>query len=81
MTPGLAYRELLQEIKQISANDVELHRNLADRSKMPRRRDFNNLFTEFHRKQFGTKNIEAMFKNLEGIILLHMVYHRYSKPK
>ena len=66
LTPGLAYREMLQELKQKFPNDLELHRNLADRSIMPRRKDFNNLYTQFHRNKFRTENIESMLQNLEG---------------
>ena len=65
-TPGSAYKEMLQLLKQQSKDDLELHLNLADFSKMPKRRDFNNLYTEFHRKKFGTKDVKKMFENLEG---------------
>ena len=66
LTPGLAYREMLQQVKAVSKDDLELHLNLANRSIMPRRRDFNNLYTEFHREKFGTKDINSMFNCLEG---------------
>uniref|UniRef100_A0A7M5V8P8 MULE transposase domain-containing protein n=1 Tax=Clytia hemisphaerica TaxID=252671 RepID=A0A7M5V8P8_9CNID len=64
-TPGLAYREMMQDLKSKSTDDLDLHLKLADRSQMPRRRDFNNLYTDYHRRLFGTANIKEMFKNLE----------------
>ncbi|XP_066927559.1 uncharacterized protein [Clytia hemisphaerica] len=60
LTPGLAYRELIQDIKVKSRDDLEFHTNMADRSQMPRRNDFNNLYTQFHREKFGTEDIEAI---------------------
>jgi len=51
LTPGLAYREMLQDMNRRYTNDLELHKNLADRSQMPRRGDFNNLYTQFYRKK------------------------------
>uniref|UniRef100_A0A7M5XMD0 MULE transposase domain-containing protein n=2 Tax=Clytia hemisphaerica TaxID=252671 RepID=A0A7M5XMD0_9CNID len=32
---------------------------------MPRRRDFNNLYTQFHREKFGSENLETMFNCFE----------------
>ena len=79
-TPGMAYRDCLQTLKSIATDDLDFHLKLADRSIIPRRRDFNHLYTEFHRQMFGTKNITEMFKNLEGTPFLDKpkCYRRYE---
>eukprot|EP00111_Clytia_hemisphaerica_P014286 TCONS_00042075-protein len=55
-TPGLAYREMMQDLKSKSIDDLDFHLKLADSSQMPRRRDFNSLYTDYHRRLFGTAN-------------------------
>ena len=75
-SPSLTYRELVREIKLDCANDMELHLKMSDRSKMPRRSDFNNLYTQHNRKKYGTRDLKAMFKNLEGEFVI--IYSRFS---
>ena len=64
-TPGLAYKQLYQVLKAASTSEKELHITISDRSKFPRRNDFNYLYTEFHRKKYGTRDLDAMFKILK----------------
>ena len=63
-TPSLAYREFLKGIRRQLADDLELHAYLADRSKVPSRRDFNNLYTEYKKNRYGSKNLTEMFSVL-----------------
>ena len=44
-TPGLAYREFIRTLTRECENDLELHKALADRSKIPRRPNFNQLYS------------------------------------
>ena len=60
----LAYREFLKGIRRQLADDLELYAYLADRSKVPSRRDFNNLYTEYKRNRYGSKNFTEMFSVL-----------------
>ena len=60
-TPGLAYKEFTKLVMKGSKDELEFHIRLADRSTVPRRRDFNNLFTEFNKKKYGLKNIEEVW--------------------
>ena len=48
-TPGLAYREYLKDLRARCDNELAFHHILADRSKAPRRRDFNSLYAEYNR--------------------------------
>ena len=48
-TPGMAYREFLKEIKSNCSSELDYHMITADRSKVPRRNDFNNLYTDYVR--------------------------------
>lgn len=44
---------------------TELHQNMADRSIMPMRRDFNELYTEFKNKKYGLRDLSLMFMTLK----------------
>ena len=71
-TPGLACKEFIKSVKKSCQNDLEFHLRLADRSAVPKRIDFNNLFTEFNRKRYGSTNFEEVFNCLEKRIkVLH----------
>ena len=74
-TPALAYNEFIKGIKQECSDSLEFHLKLADRSKVPSRRDFNNLFTEYKRSKYGSKNLTEMFKVLENRINLAKEQH------
>ena len=64
-TPGLAYKELFKTLKSRCSDEIELHQNMADRSKIPMRRDFNKLYTEFKSLKYGSKNLATMFAKLK----------------
>ena len=64
-TPVLAYKEFIKGIEQDFSDSLEFHLKLADRSKVPSRRDFNDLFTKYKRSKYGSKNLTEIFKVLE----------------
>ena len=63
-TPGLAYREFIRTLTRECENDLELHKALADRSKIPRRPNFNQLFKLYKDEKYGAKDLPSMFKKL-----------------
>ena len=63
-TPGLAYREFVKELTRECENDLELHQVLADRSKAPKRRDFNFFYKKYKVNKYGPKDLAFMFKRL-----------------
>ena len=56
-TPGLACIEFVKGLRKVSKDDMKFHENLSHRSKMPRRRDFNQLFAQFSIEEYGSKNL------------------------
>ena len=64
-TPGLAYKELIKGVRIECHDEVDFHWKLADRSKVPRRRDFNQLYTEYNKEMYGSKNLKDMFEKLK----------------
>lgn len=49
MTPATAYRDFLRTVRSNAKSDMDFHQILSDRSQVPKRRDFNALYTEFNR--------------------------------
>ena len=58
-------RELSMQLMNESKDDLEYHKRLSDRSQAPRRKDFNDIFTEFKKEQFGCGSLSNMFSALE----------------
>ena len=67
-TAATAYQKHIAFIKNSSDSEIMFHRNKANRSLCPMRRDFNFLYRKFCTAQFGGKNGEKMFKELEDSI-------------
>ena len=65
LLPGAAYRELLRQFRSECKDDLEYHQRLSDRSVAPRRKDFNDIYDEFKKEQFGTGSLADMFASLE----------------
>ena len=61
MSPSLAYKEFIQSLRNECDSDLVFHKTKADRSKCPRRRDFNYLYSQFCINKFGGKNGASMF--------------------
>ena len=56
MSPSLAYKEFLQNLRKDCDDELIFHKQKADRSVCPRRRDFNFLYSQFCKEIFGGKN-------------------------
>ena len=65
LTPALAYREYMTNLKECCKDDLDFHHRKGDRSKCPRRGDFYNIYTEFCKSHFGAKNGEEMLAALD----------------
>ena len=63
-TPSIARQVFLKDLKQSCNDEMTYHVMKADRSITPRKRDFNYLYDQFTKEQFGGKNGE-MFQKLE----------------
>ena len=64
LLPGAAHRELMKQVRSECINEEQYHVRIADRSQVPRKSDFNNLYKEYNRKKFGTENLSQMFLTL-----------------
>ena len=67
-TPSTA-RQYLKEIREACTNDLEFHKKKVDRSVVPRRRDFNYLYTQFGNERFGGRGV-MMFSLKQGFEML-----------
>ena len=65
LTPSQAYDEFLRNLQSNSENELNFHLKKADRSKCPRRRDFNSLYIKYYREKSGGRNGAEMFDKLE----------------
>ena len=53
LLPGAAHREFLRQLRSECKDELEYHQQLADRSKAPRRKDFNNIYSLFKKTGLG----------------------------
>ncbi|XP_066923705.1 uncharacterized protein [Clytia hemisphaerica] len=85
-TPSQAYQEFLRTLKLHCEDQIKFHLSKADRSKCPRRRDFNSLYIKFCKEKFGGKNGADMFEklkerinqfeeNMDGIKVAYQLYN------
>ena len=65
LTPSLAYKEFIDRVKKDATNELEFHQNLADRAIVPKRHDFNTLFTKYKIHKYGSKDLPSMFATLK----------------
>lgn len=65
LLPGAAHREFLRQLRSECKDELEYHQQLADRSKAPRRKDFNDIYSLFKKDWFGTGSMSDMFSALE----------------
>ena len=65
LTPSQAYNEFLLNLKKDCEDDLNFHLQKADRSKCPRRRDFNSLYIKYCQEHFGGQNGPEIFYSLE----------------
>ena len=89
MTPSQAYTEFIQSFRSSCNDDLDFHLKKADRSKCPRRTDFNALYIKFCEEHFGSRNgvemfsllekkIENLKKNEKGLKLNYQPYDKES---
>lgn len=69
-TPSLAHKDFIRETKTICDNEADFHVALSDRSIMPSRNDFNQLYRLFNEKKYGTRKMDSIFEHLKGIFFL-----------
>ena len=60
LLPGAAYREFLRQLKSECKDDLEFHKRFSDWSQAPRRKDFNDIYTNFKKERFGTTSLSDM---------------------
>ena len=65
LTPSQAYNEFLRKLLSNSEDELNFHLKKADRSKCPRRRDFNSLYIKYCHEKFGGRNGAELFDKLE----------------
>lgn len=70
LLPGSAYKEFLKQLRSECSSDLEYHKRMADRSLVPRRNDFNYLYGQFTKENFGTGSLSAMYQRL-GMSLMN----------
>ena len=65
LTPLQVYNEFLRILQSNSEDELNFHLKKADRSKCPKRRDFNSLYIKYCQEKFGMvsrRNGAEMFK-------------------
>ena len=67
LTRSQVYNEILRNLQRNCKDELNFHLKRADRSKCPRRRDFNSLFINYSHEKFGDRNSAAMFDKLEFV--------------
>ena len=65
LTPSQAHKEFLRRLMDDYPDNLTFHLQMSDRSKCPRRRDFNSLYIKYCGSLFGGRNGPAMFERLE----------------
>ena len=65
LLPATAYQEFLRQLRSECKDDIEYHKRLSDRSQAPRRKDFNDIYTNFKKERFGTASLADMFCALD----------------
>ena len=65
LIPSQAHKEFLRRLMDDCSDDLTFHLQSSDRSKCPRRRDFNSLYIKYFGEIFGGRNGPEMFEKLE----------------
>ena len=64
-TPALAYREFIRKKKEENPQEMDWLLVMSDRSKVPRRCDFNKLFMDYNNVKYGSLNLDNLYKCLK----------------
>ena len=75
----MACYEYVQQLRTEVSSELEFHMKKADHSFGPRRRDFNSLYKRYCEEEFGGKNGNKMFDQLEGKIIEYKEKHPSCK--
>ncbi|XP_035660668.1 uncharacterized protein LOC118405331 [Branchiostoma floridae] len=67
LTPSTARQQFLSDLKSDCMDEITFHRQKADRSIMPRKRDFNYLYEQFGRERYGGKDSQMFVKLKERL--------------
>ena len=65
LTPPQAHKEFLRRLMDDCPDNLTFHLQSSDRSKCPRRRDFNTLYIKYCGEIFGDRNGPEMFEKLQ----------------
>ena len=74
LTRSQLYNEILRNLQSNCKDELNFHLKKADRSKCPRRREFNSLFINYCLEKFGDRNSAAMCDKHDEII------HEFMEP-
>ena len=76
-TPSTGRQQNLKEIREARKNDLEFHKKKADGTVVPRRRDFNYLYTQFGNERFGRRGVMMFCSLVEKL----EKYKKIVKPR
>ena len=65
LTPSQAHKVFVRNLMNECEDDLTFHLKSSDRSKCPRRRDFNSIYIKYCQEVFGGRNGPEMFEKLE----------------
>ena len=68
LLPGAAHKEFMRQLRSECKDEIEYHLRLADRSKVPRRADFNDIYGSFNKTLYGTENLKSMYAKIKDRI-------------
>ncbi len=68
LLPGAAHKEFMGQLRCDCKDDIEYHLRLADRSKVPRRADFNDIYASYNKSLYGTENLKSMYGKINDRI-------------
>ena len=74
-----AYNEFLRNLQSNSDDELNFYLKKADRSKCPRRRDFNSLYIKYCQEKFGGRNGAEKFDKLDERINEFMEFNKNAK--
>ena len=72
-TPSLAYKEFISKMRAETANDIEFHLKMSNRSIMPRRWDFNHLYKIYNELKYGTRDLSSICQHLKGMFDFYLL--------
>ena len=68
LLPGAAHKEFMRQLRCDCKDVIEYHLRLADQSKVPRRADFNYIYSSYNKKLYGTESLKSMYAKIKDRI-------------